>query len=153
MYCTSTVLFKRTVYSFSAWDLFSSQLVLPSGTCVCGTTWRSATTPSPTCSTGTSAWSCTSAAYVVCALLCACSRSLTSNTIADWNCVWFWNAQAEMIAAHEYNRWRQHGVAFELREAAYTISNRTMGCGSLFVIVRSLCTCTLLFTVQHIQNE
>lgn len=41
--------------------------------------------------------------------------------------------QAEIINGRVYSRWRHYGIAFELRDAEYDVSNRTLASGMVSV--------------------
>jgi hypothetical protein len=43
--------------------------------------------------------------------------------------------QAGVIGTHHYNRWREKGQAFEIREGAYDVANRTLASGAVFNVV------------------
>ena len=50
--------------------------------------------------------------------------------------------QAPIINFNEYKTWREHGIAFELREdSTYEVPNRTLASGIIFNKVILLCCC------------
>ncbi|KAH8874177.1 Dynein assembly factor 3, axonemal [Schistosoma japonicum] len=53
--------------------------------------------------------------------------------IFDWDCsITLHDRKATTVNAKEYAYWRQHGMAFELREANYNVSNRSLASGRIF---------------------
>ncbi|KXJ14500.1 Dynein assembly factor 3, axonemal [Exaiptasia diaphana] len=52
--------------------------------------------------------------------------------IFDWDLVMKLQKMASIVNSHEYKGWREHGVAFELRQdSTYEVSNRTLASGLL----------------------
>ncbi|CAL8072777.1 unnamed protein product [Calicophoron daubneyi] len=55
--------------------------------------------------------------------------------VFDWDCsITLHDRQATQINPREYEKWRQKGVAFVLREAEYTSPNRSLGSGRMFTL-------------------
>ncbi|TGZ44687.1 hypothetical protein CRM22_011197 [Opisthorchis felineus] len=53
--------------------------------------------------------------------------------VFDWDCsITLHDRKAEQIDSREYSRWRQCGVAFELRQADYIVPNRSLASGRSF---------------------
>ncbi|KAA3676015.1 dynein assembly factor 3, axonemal [Paragonimus westermani] len=53
--------------------------------------------------------------------------------VFDWDCsITLHDRQADQIDSREYSWWRRRGVAFELRPADYTVSNRCLASGKPF---------------------
>ncbi|KAF7247594.1 hypothetical protein EG68_08996 [Paragonimus skrjabini miyazakii] len=53
--------------------------------------------------------------------------------VFDWDCsITLHDRQADQIDSREYSRWRRRGMAFELRPADYTVSNRCLASGKPF---------------------
>lgn len=53
--------------------------------------------------------------------------------VFDWDCsITLHDRKATQINSKEYAHWRQYGMAFELREANYNVSNRSLASGRVF---------------------
>ncbi|KAK4468703.1 hypothetical protein MN116_007883 [Schistosoma mekongi] len=53
--------------------------------------------------------------------------------VFDWDCsITLHDRKATTVNTKEYAYWRQHGVAFKLREANYNVSNRSLASGRIF---------------------
>ncbi|OON23859.1 hypothetical protein X801_00229, partial [Opisthorchis viverrini] len=53
--------------------------------------------------------------------------------VFDWDCsITLHDRKAEQIDSREYSRWRQCGMAFELRQADYIVPNRSLASGRSF---------------------
>ncbi|KAF6779962.1 hypothetical protein AHF37_00582 [Paragonimus kellicotti] len=53
--------------------------------------------------------------------------------VFDWDCsITLHDRQADQIDSREYSWWRRRGMAFELRPADYTVSNRSLASGKPF---------------------
>ena len=64
--------------------------------------------------------------------------------VADWDHSMYLTPIAPIINLREYVRWRSTGLAFELREAAYDVPNRTLASG---IVAMGVC----FISVYHYQ--
>lgn len=130
-----------------------------------GSTLEHATTPRAAVSTGTLPWNCTRKGYlkIWCTFLCLwitlCFPNLSNFFLRQKNleacpvcCAEEWtffsvltvHLQCGVINKQQYVRWREHGLAFEMREGVYQITNPSLLSSKVFSQVSS---CLFFYTV------